>query len=135
MLVTEERRWSTDAYVCLCSFACGYLNQGLPFGGVKASGYGRFGGPEGLLSLVSLSFPSLSSPSSHIGPHTQTSPRAITSDLVFRYVRTSIPPPLDYPIRDSSRAWRFAQGLALLAGGSSLAQQAKGLVAIIRNSF
>jgi acyl-CoA reductase-like NAD-dependent aldehyde dehydrogenase len=33
----------------LPSFACGYLNQGLPFGGVKASGSGRFAGPEGEL--------------------------------------------------------------------------------------
>ena len=29
-------------------FGVNYMVQDLPFGGVRLSGYGRFGGPEGL---------------------------------------------------------------------------------------
>lgn len=34
--------------VALNDFGVFYLNQDLPFGGIKGSGYGRFAGPEGL---------------------------------------------------------------------------------------
>ena len=67
------------------SFGISYLNQGLPFGGRKHSGYGRFGGPEGLLGL--------------------TAPKAITEDAWFGVVQTSIPPVVDYPVRDTQRSW------------------------------
>ena len=35
-------------------FGLGYLVQSLPFGGVRASGFDRFSGPEGLLKLATL---------------------------------------------------------------------------------
>jgi len=57
----------------------------MPFGGTKASGYGRFGGPEGLRSL--------------------TNPKAITMDRWPSLVQTFIPKVLDYPIRSMSRSW------------------------------
>ncbi len=66
-------------------FAVSYLNQGLPFGGAKKSGYGRFGGPEGLLGL--------------------TRPKAVTRDTLFSWVRTGIPKPLDYPLKNSKKSW------------------------------
>lgn len=62
-----------------------YLNQALPFGGVKHSGYGRFAGPEGLRGM--------------------TRPKAVTEDRLFGIVQTSIPAAVDYPL-DATRAWR-----------------------------
>lgn len=79
-------------------FGISYLNQGLPFGGCKHSGYGRFAGPEGLLGL--------------------TAPKAVTEDVLFGIVQTSIPPHVDYPLRDTRRSWRFLQSLVRLAFGS-----------------
>jgi hypothetical protein len=51
-----------------------YLNQSLPFGGCKASGYGRFGGPEGLRALCNI--------------------KAVVRDRFFSVIQTSIPPPV-----------------------------------------
>jgi hypothetical protein len=77
------------------SFGVFYLNQSMPFGGVKASGHGRFGefwcfdsdgsvpradditrtgGPEGLRGLCSI--------------------KSITEDRFFKWIRTSIPAPV-----------------------------------------
>ncbi|TFY81526.1 hypothetical protein EWM64_g2488 [Hericium alpestre] len=77
--------------VSVNDFGVFYLNQDLPFGGFKASGYGRFGGPEGLRSL--------------------TNPKAIVTDRWPWLIQTSIPRPLDYPIRSLSQGWDFASGL------------------------
>ncbi|SPO35947.1 related to aldehyde dehydrogenase [Pseudozyma flocculosa] len=92
-------------------FGVSYLNQHLPFGGVKKSGYGRFGGAEGLLSL--------------------TSPKAITSDRLFRYVRTGIPPPVDYPLANGARGWRFVNGLLRFAYGDGILERGRGLGGLI----
>ncbi|KAI0275120.1 meiotic sister-chromatid recombination aldehyde dehydrogenase [Gloeopeniophorella convolvens] len=67
------------------------LSQDLPFGGVKGSGYGRLGGPEGLRSL--------------------TNAKAVVFDRFPWLVQTSIPWPLDYPIRSSTQAWAAASGI------------------------
>ncbi|TFY71337.1 hypothetical protein EVG20_g1668 [Dentipellis fragilis] len=77
--------------VSVNDFGVFYLNQDLPFGGTKGSGYGRFGGPEGLRSL--------------------TNAKAIVVDRWPWLVQTSIPRPLDYPIRSLSQGWDFASGL------------------------
>ncbi|KAF7322608.1 Aldedh domain-containing protein [Mycena chlorophos] len=65
--------------VSVNDFAVFYLNQDLPFGGFKASGYGRFGGPEGLRALTNV--------------------KAIMVDRFPHLIQTDIPKVLDYPIR------------------------------------
>lgn len=71
--------------VSVNDFGVFYLNQDLPFGGVKSSGYGRFGGPEGLRGL--------------------TNPKAIVEDRFPWLVQTSIPRTLDYPVRSLVQSW------------------------------
>lgn len=46
----------------------------MPFGGVKASGHGRFAGPEGVRGLCA--------------------PKAVIEDRWFRVIQTSIPRPV-----------------------------------------
>lgn len=79
--------------VSVNDFAVYYLNQSLPFGGVKGSGYGRFAGEEGLRAVCNV--------------------KAVCEDVFPRLIGTSIPPVLDYPIRDGNRGWRFTQGMSL----------------------
>lgn len=95
-------------------FGVSYLNQALPFGGVKDSGYGRFGGVEGLQGLTSL--------------------KAITHDRFFSRVRTQIPPPVDYPLRKPAASVMFTQGLLKLAYGSGL-ERVQGLFGLAKSSL
>lgn len=71
--------------VSVNDFGVFYLNQDLPFGGVKCSGYGRFGGPEGLRAL--------------------TLTKVIMVDRWPQIIQTSIPAVLDYPIRSMVQSW------------------------------
>jgi acyl-CoA reductase-like NAD-dependent aldehyde dehydrogenase len=71
--------------VSVNDFGVFYLNQDLPFGGTKYSGYGRFGGPEGLRSL--------------------TLTKAIMVDRWPSFIQTSIPKVLDYPMRSLVQSW------------------------------
>ena len=65
---------------------------GLPFGGVGGSGYGRFGGEEGVRSICNV--------------------KAVCKDRwAWMGVSTSIPLALDYPIKDVERGWRFVKGV------------------------
>lgn len=75
-----------------------YLNQSLPFGGAKASGHGRFAGPEGLRGLCNL--------------------KAVTVDRFHGWIQTGIPPRLRYPVRDGEGAWTFVTGLVGIVFGS-----------------
>ncbi|KAG8909493.1 Meiotic Sister-Chromatid recombination aldehyde dehydrogenase, partial [Tulasnella sp. 408] len=77
--------------VSVNDFGVFYLNQDLPFGGVKSSGYGRFGGPEGLRGL--------------------TNPKAVVEDRFPWLVQTSIPRTLDYPVRSLVQSWEFLSGM------------------------
>lgn len=79
--------------VAINDFATFYVCQ-LPFGGVKKSGFGKFGGEEGLTGLCNA--------------------KSIVVDkpiLRALGVKTAIPPPLDYPIADDKKAWTFVSSL------------------------
>lgn len=95
-------------------FGVSYLNQSLPFGGVKASGYGRFGGIEGLQGL--------------------TAPKAVTRDRFFSTVRTQIPPPVDYPLTKAKTSERFTAGLLKLAYGTGI-DRVRGLAGLVGSSL
>ena len=85
---------------------------GLPFGGVGGSGYGRFGGEEGLRSLCNT--------------------KAVCVDRFPRVVGTSIPGALDYPIRDVRRGWEFVKGVVEVGYASGWAWVG-GLARMVRN--
>ncbi|GMK56335.1 hypothetical protein CspeluHIS016_0301750 [Cutaneotrichosporon spelunceum] len=97
--------------VSLNDFGVFYLNQDMPFGGVKASGYGRFAGPEGLRGLCY--------------------PKAVIEDRFFSLVRTSIPAPVDFPLPPGEKPWVFLRGLVFFAYGAGVAR-VKGLLDVIR---
>ncbi|BEJ11711.1 hypothetical protein CspHIS471_0201710 [Cutaneotrichosporon sp. HIS471] len=97
--------------VSLNDFGVFYLNQDMPFGGVKASGYGRFAGPEGLRGLCY--------------------PKAVIEDRFFSLIRTSIPEPVDFPLPPGDKPWIFLRGLVFFAYGAGLAR-VKGLLDVIR---
>ncbi|KAG0043645.1 Meiotic Sister-Chromatid recombination aldehyde dehydrogenase [Gryganskiella cystojenkinii] len=62
----------------LNDFGVNYLCQSLPFGGVGSSGYGRFGGPEGLRAVCHQ--------------------KSITTDRWPSLIQTFLPPVLQYPM-------------------------------------
>lgn len=79
--------------VAINDFATFYVCQ-LPFGGCKKSGFGKFGGEEGLTGLCN-------------------SKSVVMDKPLLRAfgVKTAIPPPIDYPIADDKRAWGFVSSL------------------------
>lgn len=88
------------SHAALCvDFGVFYLNQALPFGGAKSSGYGRFAGREGLIGLCN--------------------PKAITEDRFHGLIQTGIPPLLAYPINSGKGAWTFVSGLVGMIYGNT----------------
>lgn len=90
-----------------------YYAVSLPFGGVKGSGYGRFGGEEGLRSICNT--------------------KAVCRDRFPGWISTSIPPALDYPIKGARRAWEVCRGVVELGYGIGFFGRAVGLWRIIKN--
>jgi acyl-CoA reductase-like NAD-dependent aldehyde dehydrogenase len=86
-------------------FNATYMCQSLPFGGVKQSGFGRFGGVEGLRAL--------------------TIPKAVAEDRWPLLMRTTIPAPWLHPV--GANAAPFARGLTAMFYGQSLGVQVRGL--------
>ncbi|KAL2377612.1 hypothetical protein RJZ90_006588 [Blastomyces dermatitidis] len=96
-----------------------YYAVGLPFGGVKGSGYGRFGGAEGLKNLCNM--------------------KAVCEDR-YPLVQTHIPPPVDYPIqkgdvhkKDGRGAWEMCKGIVETGYQPSLVGKVKGVGKILKN--
>lgn len=79
-------------------FGVNYICQSLPFGGVGISGFGRFAGPEGLRSLCV--------------------EKAYTEDRI-PFVKTPIPPIVDYPLADADKGYRFTEQIVAFAYGDS----------------
>lgn len=90
-----------------------YYAVSLPFGGVKGSGYGRFGGEEGLRSICNT--------------------KAVCRDRFPGLISTSIPSALDYPIEGARKAWEVCRGVVELGYGIGFLRRAGGLWRIVRN--
>ncbi|KAL2183353.1 ALDH-like protein [Thermothelomyces heterothallicus CBS 203.75] len=100
--------------IAVNDFGATYAVQ-LPFGGVSGSGYGRFAGEEGLRGLCNV--------------------KAVCEDRMgWLGVRTSIPPPMRYPVKDQERSWRFARGVVEVGYGLGIARKVGGVLGIVKNS-
>lgn len=98
--------------VAINDFATFYVCQ-LPFGGQKGSGYGKFGGEEGLQGLCNL--------------------KSVCYDKI-PFVSTQIPKPLDYPIRDEAKAWGFVKALNIGGYDVSLWNRIKAIGTLAKNA-
>lgn len=95
-------------------FGATYAVQ-LPFGGVSGSGYGRFAGEEGLRGLCNV--------------------KAVCEDrMAWLGVRTAIPKPMRYPVKDQQHSWEFARGVVTLGYGRTVFQKIGGLLGILEHS-
>ncbi|KAL8413577.1 hypothetical protein RB594_005006 [Gaeumannomyces avenae] len=113
-VLREVVRGMRTGMVAVNDFAAYYAVQ-LPFGGVGGSGYGRFAGEEGLRAI--------------------SNAKSICEDRWgWLRVRTPIPPPIQYPIRDQDRSWRFARGVVEVGYGLTLGRKLSGLLGIAKNS-
>lgn len=90
-----------------------YYAVSLPFGGVKGSGYGRFGGEEGLRSICNT--------------------KAVCRDRFPSLLGTSIPPALDYRTGGAAKAWEVCKGVVELGYGIGWGRRLGGLWRIVRN--
>lgn len=98
--------------VAINDFATFYVCQ-LPFGGLNGSGYGKFGGEEGLLGLCNA--------------------KSVCYDKL-PFISTKIPPPLDYPINSNNKAWQFVKAFNTGAYAFSVWQRVKSLFSLAKNA-
>ena len=94
-------------------FATTYMCQSLPFGGVKASGFGRFGGVEGLRGLTVV--------------------KAVAEDRWPWLISTTIPPVLRYPLGPAS--FPFVRGLIRLFYAPTWVGALAGLPDVLRGAI
>lgn len=91
-----------------------YLCQSLPFGGIKQSGFDRFGGVEGLRGNC------------HVVA-------ATTDKFGWLGIRTGVPGVLDYPV--SRRSVAFQEGLIDVIYGRGLKAKMGGLKGVFKSLF
>ncbi|KXX72887.1 Succinate-semialdehyde dehydrogenase [NADP(+)] [Madurella mycetomatis] len=100
--------------IAVNDFGATYAVQ-MPFGGVSGSGYGRFAGEEGLRGLCNV--------------------KAVCEDrMAWLGIRTAIPKPMQYPIPDQERSWRFARGVVEVGYGMGIWRKLGSVLGIIKNS-
>ncbi|CAM1501747.1 Fc.00g037310.m01.CDS01 [Cosmosporella sp. VM-42] len=98
--------------VAVNDFAAYYAVQ-LPFGGAGGSGYGRFAGVEGLQGICNL--------------------KAVCEDRFWWLgIRTSIPPPVQYPVKNQNDSWAFTQGVVEVGYGEP-GRKIRGLTKMLKN--
>lgn len=98
--------------VAINDFATFYVCQ-LPFGGINGSGYGKFGGEEGLLGLCNA--------------------KSICYDKL-PFISTQIPKPLDYPIKNNKKAWIFVKSFNTGSYTTSTWQRVKSLFSLAKEA-
>lgn len=124
---------------------CTYMNQSLPFGGYKKSGYDRFAGPEGLRGLCNIRSVciDLVTPLAiflyffDLNPN--TTPKfflaiinVICKIFSFFAIRNAIPGPMQYP--SSGVGPDFAKGLIDMFYSPSITGKISGLISVIKFS-
>lgn len=90
-----------------------YYAVSLPFGGIRGSGYGRFGGEEGLRSICNM--------------------KAVCKDRFPSLISTAIPVALDYRIGGSRKAWELCKGVIELGYGIEWWRRVGGVWKVIKN--
>ncbi|ODV86488.1 hypothetical protein CANARDRAFT_196441 [[Candida] arabinofermentans NRRL YB-2248] len=98
--------------IAINDFATFYVCQ-LPFGGAKGSGYGKFGGEEGLRGLCN--------------------EKSVCYDK-SRFISTAIPKVLDYPIADGKKSWKFVSAMNKGGYDYSLWQRCKAIWTLATNA-
>ncbi|SCV03382.1 LAME_0H09978g1_1 [Lachancea meyersii CBS 8951] len=98
--------------VAINDFATFYVCQ-LPFGGINGSGYGKFGGEEGLTGLCNA--------------------KSVCYDKL-PFISTQIPKPLDYPIKSNRAAWAFVKSFNTGSYTRSAWVRIKSLISLAKNA-
>lgn len=106
--------------VAINDFATFYVCQ-LPFGGINTSGFGKFGGEEGLRGICNAKSICLDS-------------------FPLKFLRTQIPKPIDYPInnhssKDNDKAWRFVQNFITASYTYSMKDRLNAIKNLIKESI
>ncbi|KAK7264706.1 hypothetical protein RJT34_32316 [Clitoria ternatea] len=96
--------------VAVNDFAVSYMCQSLPFGGVKHSGFGRFGGIEGLRACCLV--------------------KAVVEDRWWPFVKTKIPKPIQYPVAENG--FEFQESLVEALYGLNVWDRLRALVNVLK---
>nr|KYP40479.1 Aldehyde dehydrogenase 22A1 [Cajanus cajan] len=91
-------------------FAATYMCQSLPFGGVKHSGFGRFGGVEGLRACCLV--------------------KSVVEDRWWPFIKTKIPKPIQYPVAENG--FEFQESLVEALYGLSVWDRLQALVNVLK---
>lgn len=108
----EMARKFKTGNVAINDFATFYVCQ-LPFGGIKGSGYGKFGGEEGLRGLCN--------------------EKSVCFDRTS-LIGTSIPSVIEYPIKNGKKAWNFVSSMNKAAYDYSLHGKINGIYKLAQNA-